>query len=85
MVEQLSVSLTDLLDKFSNISEGLSNYSIIDKLVKIVDDLVECMDEHSSEVTLYWDCFLLLVSVTYGWLVVAGDVFVRFLVYKFVI
>lgn len=49
MVEQLSVSLTDLLDKFSNISEGLSNYSIIDKLVKIVDDLVECMEEHSSE------------------------------------
>lgn len=53
MVEQLSVSLTDLLDKFSNISEGLSNYSIIDKLVKIVDDLVECMEEHSFEVTLY--------------------------------
>ncbi|XP_026962954.1 kit ligand isoform X3 [Sagmatias obliquidens] len=49
MVEQLSVSLTDLLDKFSNISEGLSNYSIIDKLVKIVDDLVECMEEHSFE------------------------------------
>ncbi|XP_025782202.1 kit ligand [Puma concolor] len=49
MVEQLSVSLTDLLDKFSNISEGLSNYSIIDKLVKIVDDLVECMEGHSSE------------------------------------
>lgn len=67
MVEQLSVSLTDLLDKFSNISEGLSNYCIIDKLVKIVDDLVECMEEHSSEVTLYWDCFLLLISVTYGW------------------
>ncbi|XP_036153669.1 kit ligand isoform X6 [Myotis myotis] len=49
MVEQLSVSLTDLLDKFSNISEGLSNYSIIDKLVKIVDDLVECMEEHPLE------------------------------------
>ncbi|XP_044916694.1 kit ligand isoform X2 [Felis catus] len=49
MVEQLSVSLTDLLDKFSNISEGLSNYSIIDKLVKIVDDLVECVEGHSSE------------------------------------
>ncbi|KAM7115409.1 kit ligand isoform 2-T2 [Molossus nigricans] len=49
MVEQLSVSLTDLLDKFSNISEGLSNYSIIDKLVKIVDDLVECMEEHPFE------------------------------------
>ncbi|XP_016054937.1 PREDICTED: kit ligand isoform X2 [Miniopterus natalensis] len=49
MVEQLSVSLTDLLDKFSNISEGLSNYSIIDKLVKIVDDLVECMEGHLFE------------------------------------
>lgn len=49
MVQHLSVSLTDLLEKFSNISEGLSNYSIIDKLVKIVDDLVECMEEHSSE------------------------------------
>ncbi|XP_039096152.1 kit ligand isoform X3 [Hyaena hyaena] len=49
MVQQLSVSLTDLLDKFSNISEGLSNYSIIDKLVKIVDDLVECMEGHSFE------------------------------------
>ncbi|KAF6119322.1 KIT ligand [Phyllostomus discolor] len=49
MVEQLSVSLTDLLDKFSNISEGLSNYSIIDKLVKIVDDLVECMEGHPFE------------------------------------
>lgn len=53
MVEQLSVSLTDLLDKFSNISEGLSNYSIIDKLVKIVDDLVECMEGHPFEVILY--------------------------------
>lgn len=61
MVEQLSVSLTDLLDKFSNISEGLSNYSIIDKLVKIVDDLVECMEEHPLEVTLY---SLGLVSTT---------------------
>ncbi|XP_025294786.1 kit ligand isoform X2 [Canis lupus baileyi] len=49
MVEQLSVSLTDLLDKFSNISEGLSNYSIIDKLVKIVDDLVECTEGYSFE------------------------------------
>ncbi|XP_029810382.1 kit ligand isoform X3 [Suricata suricatta] len=49
MVEQLSVSLTDLLDKFSNISEGLSNYSIIDKLVKIVDDLVECVEGHPFE------------------------------------
>ncbi|XP_032974084.1 kit ligand isoform X2 [Rhinolophus ferrumequinum] len=49
MVEQLSVSLTDLLDKFSNISEGLSNYSIIDKLVKIVDDLVECMEGRPFE------------------------------------
>lgn len=53
MVEQLSVSLTDLLDKFSKISEGLSNYSIIDKLGKIVDDLVECMEGHTFEVTLY--------------------------------
>ncbi|XP_033619719.1 kit ligand isoform X3 [Fukomys damarensis] len=44
MVIQLSVSLTNLLDKFSNISEGLSNYSIIDKLGKIVDDLVDCME-----------------------------------------
>ncbi|XP_006923875.1 kit ligand isoform X3 [Pteropus alecto] len=49
MVEQLSVSLTDLLDKFSKISEGLSNYSIIDKLGKIVDDLVECMEGHTFE------------------------------------
>lgn len=46
MVEQLSVSLTDLLDKFCNVPEGLSNYSIIDKLVKIVDDLVQCTEEH---------------------------------------
>ncbi|XP_003733867.1 kit ligand isoform X4 [Callithrix jacchus] len=49
MVVQLSSSLTDLLDKFSNISEGLSNYSIIDKLVNIVDDLVECVKENSSK------------------------------------
>ncbi|XP_037052688.1 kit ligand isoform X2 [Peromyscus leucopus] len=49
MVVQLSLSLTDLLDKFSNISEGLSNYSIIDKLVKIVDDLVECMEENAPK------------------------------------
>ncbi|XP_042638427.1 kit ligand [Orycteropus afer afer] len=48
MVRQLTVSLTELLSKFSNISEGLSNYSIIDKLVKIVDDLVECVEDHSS-------------------------------------
>nr|XP_020017927.1 kit ligand isoform X2 [Castor canadensis] len=47
MVKQLSVSLTNLLDKFSNISEGLSNYSIIDKLGKIVDDLVYCVDNIS--------------------------------------
>lgn len=66
MVQHLSVSLTDLLEKFSNISEGLSNYSIIDKLVKIVDDLVECMEEHSSEVSLHsWGLgFLLLFSKT---------------------
>lgn len=50
MVIQLSLSLTDLLDKFSNISEGLSNYSIIDKLGKIVDDLVECMEENAPKV-----------------------------------
>ncbi|XP_051062329.1 kit ligand isoform X1 [Phodopus roborovskii] len=49
MVIQLSLSLTDLLDKFSNISEGLSNYSIIDKLGKIVDDLVECMEENAPK------------------------------------
>ncbi|XP_042549111.1 kit ligand isoform X2 [Dipodomys spectabilis] len=49
MVIQLSVSLTNLLDKFSNISEGLSNYSIIDKLGKIVDDLVECMEENPAK------------------------------------
>nr|XP_034343022.1 kit ligand isoform X2 [Arvicanthis niloticus] len=49
MVIQLSVSLTTLLDKFSNISEGLSNYSIIDKLGKIVDDLVECMEENAPK------------------------------------
>ncbi|XP_040845555.1 kit ligand isoform X1 [Ochotona curzoniae] len=49
MVLQLSVSLTNLLDKFSNISEGLSNYSIIDKLGKIVDDLVECVEENSPK------------------------------------
>uniref|UniRef100_A0A8C5LB34 Kit ligand n=1 Tax=Jaculus jaculus TaxID=51337 RepID=A0A8C5LB34_JACJA len=48
-VTQLSVSLTTLLDKFSNISEGLSNYSIIDKLVKIVDDIVQCMDENTPK------------------------------------
>ncbi|XP_008822294.1 kit ligand isoform X2 [Nannospalax galili] len=49
MVIQLSVSLTNLLDKFSNISEGLSNYSIIDKLGKIVDDLVECVEENAPK------------------------------------
>ncbi|XP_049739976.1 kit ligand isoform X1 [Elephas maximus indicus] len=48
MVKQLTFSLTELLSKFSSISEGLSNYSIIDKLVKIVDDLVECVEDHSS-------------------------------------
>ncbi|XP_055972176.1 kit ligand isoform X2 [Sorex fumeus] len=50
MVVQLSTSLTDLLDKFSAISEGLSNYSIINKLVKIVDDLVMCVDGTSLTV-----------------------------------
>ncbi|EDL21655.1 kit ligand isoform 1 precursor [Mus musculus] len=49
MVIQLSLSLTTLLDKFSNISEGLSNYSIIDKLGKIVDDLVLCMEENAPK------------------------------------
>ncbi|XP_036129068.1 kit ligand-like [Molossus molossus] len=49
MVEQLSVSLTDLLDKFSNVPGSWSNYSIIDKLVQIVDDLVQCMEEHLFE------------------------------------
>ncbi|XP_045147755.1 kit ligand isoform X2 [Echinops telfairi] len=48
MVRQLTFSLTDLLSKFSSISEGLSNYYIIDKLVKIVDDLVLCVDENLS-------------------------------------
>ncbi|XP_004602778.1 kit ligand isoform X1 [Sorex araneus] len=50
MVEQLSTSLTDLLDKFSAISEGLSNYSIINKLVKIVDDLVMCVEDTSLKI-----------------------------------
>ncbi|XP_006154871.1 kit ligand isoform X1 [Tupaia chinensis] len=49
MAKQLTVSLTHLLDKFSNISEGLSNYSIIQKLVKIVDDFVECMEENTPK------------------------------------
>ncbi|XP_031206171.1 kit ligand isoform X4 [Mastomys coucha] len=49
MVMQLSVSLTNLLEKFSNISEGLSNYSIIDKLGTIVDDLVECLEENAPK------------------------------------
>ncbi|XP_075407314.1 kit ligand isoform X2 [Tenrec ecaudatus] len=48
MVRQLTFSLTELLSKFSSISEGLSNYYIIDKLVKIVDDLVLCVDENVS-------------------------------------
>lgn len=50
MVEQLSVSLTDLLDKFSAISEGLSNYSIINRLVRIVDDLMICMEKPSFKI-----------------------------------
>uniref|UniRef100_A0A8I3WDT7 Kit ligand n=1 Tax=Callithrix jacchus TaxID=9483 RepID=A0A8I3WDT7_CALJA len=49
MVVQLLSSLTDLPDKFSNISEGLSNYSIIDKLVNTLDDLMECVEENSSK------------------------------------
>ncbi|XP_006870768.1 PREDICTED: kit ligand isoform X1 [Chrysochloris asiatica] len=49
MVKQLTISLTDLLSKFSSISEGLSNYSIIDKLVKIADDLVECVESSSAK------------------------------------
>lgn len=47
MVEQLSASLENLLKKFSSISEGLSNYSIIYKLQRIAFDLVMCMDESS--------------------------------------
>lgn len=50
MVEQLSVSLTDLLEKFSAISEGLSNYSIINRLVTIVDDLLICMRKSSFKI-----------------------------------
>lgn len=66
MVLQLSVSLTNLLDKFSNISEGLSNYSIIDKLGKIVDDLVECVEENSPKVicgSLRLDIIVVVVVV----------------------
>lgn len=47
-VEQLSVSLTDLLDQFCSVPEGLSNYSILDKLVRVLDDLVQCAEEHLS-------------------------------------
>ncbi|XP_006889559.1 PREDICTED: kit ligand isoform X2 [Elephantulus edwardii] len=49
MVKQLTISLTELLSKFSSIPEGLSNHSIIDKLVKIVDDLWVCVQEHTPK------------------------------------
>lgn len=47
MIVQLSKSLESLLTKFSSISEGLSNYSIIYKLRRIAFDLMLCMDGSS--------------------------------------
>ncbi|XP_016281181.1 kit ligand isoform X2 [Monodelphis domestica] len=48
MVPELARSLNNLLDKFSKISSSLSNYSIIDKLIKIIDDLMGCLEEKNK-------------------------------------
>ncbi|XP_007668267.1 kit ligand isoform X1 [Ornithorhynchus anatinus] len=43
MVPELAKSLNNLLQKFSEISESLSNYSIINNLTRIIDDLMACL------------------------------------------
>ncbi|XP_074127202.1 kit ligand isoform X2 [Sminthopsis crassicaudata] len=48
MVPELATSLNNLLYKFSKISSSLSNYSIIDKLIKIIDDLMGCLEEKNK-------------------------------------
>ncbi|XP_072511638.1 kit ligand isoform X2 [Notamacropus eugenii] len=48
MVPELANSLNNLLYKFSKISSSLSNYSIIDKLIKIIDDLMGCLEEKNK-------------------------------------
>ncbi|XP_023360104.1 kit ligand isoform X3 [Sarcophilus harrisii] len=48
MVPELATSLNNLLYRFSKISSSLSNYSIIDKLIKIIDDLMGCLEEKNK-------------------------------------
>ncbi|XP_074082657.1 kit ligand isoform X1 [Macrotis lagotis] len=48
MVPELASSLNSLLYKFSKISSSLSNYSIIDKLITIIDDLMGCLEEKNK-------------------------------------
>uniref|UniRef100_A0A7M4FPF6 Kit ligand n=1 Tax=Crocodylus porosus TaxID=8502 RepID=A0A7M4FPF6_CROPO len=43
MVPEFSKSLNNLLHKFSQISEALSNHSIINSLARIINDLMECL------------------------------------------
>ncbi|XP_019370386.1 PREDICTED: kit ligand isoform X1 [Gavialis gangeticus] len=43
MVPEFSKSLNNLLHKFSQISEALSNHSIINNLTRIINDLIECL------------------------------------------
>lgn len=55
MVPEFSISLHNLLQKFSDIpdmSDVLSNYSIINNLTRIINDLMACLAFDKNKVIL---------------------------------
>uniref|UniRef100_A0A8C3RM65 Kit ligand n=1 Tax=Chelydra serpentina TaxID=8475 RepID=A0A8C3RM65_CHESE len=50
MVPEFSKSLHNLLQKFSDMSDVLSNYSIINNLTRIINDIMSCLDSEKNKV-----------------------------------
>ncbi|XP_074868213.1 kit ligand isoform X2 [Carettochelys insculpta] len=49
MVPEFSNSLNNLLQKFSDMSDVLSNYSIINNLTRIILDIMSCLDSEKKK------------------------------------
>uniref|UniRef100_A0A8C3RM34 Kit ligand n=1 Tax=Chelydra serpentina TaxID=8475 RepID=A0A8C3RM34_CHESE len=49
MVPEFSKSLHNLLQKFSDMSDVLSNYSIINNLTRIINDIMSCLDSEKNK------------------------------------
>ncbi|XP_074868222.1 kit ligand isoform X3 [Carettochelys insculpta] len=51
MVPEFSNSLNNLLQKFSDMSDVLSNYSIINNLTRIILDIMSCLDSEKKRIS----------------------------------